>query len=68
MPEMPRVPYFELAPDWVCEILSPSTAGLDRVKKLAVHLHEGVSRRWFVDPEGRTLAARASLRIAWCSR
>lgn len=22
MPELPRVPYFELAPDWVCEVLS----------------------------------------------
>lgn len=55
MPEMPRVPYFELAPDWVCEILSPSTAGLDRVKKLAIYLREGVGHVWFVDPEGRTL-------------
>jgi Uma2 family endonuclease len=55
MPEMPRVPYFELAPDWVCEILSPSTAGLDRVKKLGIYLREGVSHLWFVDPEGRTL-------------
>jgi len=55
MPEMPRVPYFELAPDWVCEVLSPSTAGLDRVKKLGIYLREGVGYVWFVDPEGRTL-------------
>lgn len=55
MPEMPRVAYFELAPDWVCEVLSPSTAGLDRVKKLGVYLREGVTHLWFVDPEGRTL-------------
>jgi Uma2 family endonuclease len=55
MPEMPRVAYFELAPDWACEILSPSTAGLDRVKKLAIYLREGVGHLWFVDPEGRTL-------------
>ncbi len=55
MPEMPRVPFFELAPDWVCEVLSPSTAGLDRVKKLAVYLREGVTHLWFVDPEGKTL-------------
>ena len=55
MPEMPRVAYFELAPDWVCEVLSPSTAGLDRVKKLALYLREGVEYLWFVDPEGKTL-------------
>ncbi len=55
MPEMPRAPYFELAPDWVCEVLSPSTAGLDRVKKLAVYLKEGVTHLWFVDPDGKTL-------------
>ena len=30
MPEMPTVPYFTLAPDWVCEVLSPSTEGQDR--------------------------------------
>jgi Uma2 family endonuclease len=55
MPEMPRVPHFELAPDWVCEVLSPSTAGLDRVKKLEVYRHERVGHVWFVDPDGRTL-------------
>jgi Uma2 family endonuclease len=55
MPEMPRAPYFELAPDWVCEVLSPSTSGLDRVKKLGIYLREGVTHLWFVDPEGRTL-------------
>jgi Uma2 family endonuclease len=55
MPEMPRAPFVTLAPDWVCEVLSPSTAGLDRVKKLAVYLRESVQHLWFVDPEGKTL-------------
>lgn len=55
MPEMPRAAFFELAPDWVCEVLSPSTAGVDRVKKLAVYLREAVTHVWFVDPDGRTL-------------
>ncbi len=55
MPEMPRVQFFELAPDWVCEVLSPSTSGIDRVKKLAVYLHQRVAHVWFVDPEGKTL-------------
>ena len=30
MPEMPDTVGFTLAPDWVCEVLSPSTAALDR--------------------------------------
>jgi Uma2 family endonuclease len=55
MPEVPRVPWFELAPDWVCEILSPSTAGLDRVKKRALYARERVPYVWLVDPDGRTL-------------
>ena len=55
MPEMPRVPFFELAPDWACEVLSPSTAGVDRVKKLGVYLRQGVTHLWFIDPEARTL-------------
>lgn len=25
-------PYFTLAPDWICEVLSPSTYRLDRIK------------------------------------
>lgn len=35
MPEVPDVPFFTLAPDWVCEVLSPSTERLDR-KKLRI--------------------------------
>ncbi len=55
MPDMPRVPFFSLAPDWVCEVLSPSTAGLDRVRKKHIDAREGVEYVWLVDPVGRTL-------------
>ncbi len=47
--------YFTTAPDWVCEILSPSTARLDRTKKRARYARSGVSHLWFVDPLARTL-------------
>lgn len=47
--------YFTLAPDWVCEVLSPSTASLDRKEKLAVYARERVSWAWLVDPIGKTL-------------
>jgi Uma2 family endonuclease len=50
MPKMPRVVGFTLAPDWVCEVLSPSTAKLDREKKMKVYAREGVRHLWLVDP------------------
>jgi Uma2 family endonuclease len=48
-------PYFSLAPDWACEVLSPSTAASDRVKKLPIYAREEVSHVWLVDPLQRTL-------------
>jgi Uma2 family endonuclease len=55
MPEMPEVVGFTLAPDWVCEVLSPSTAKLDREKKMKVYARAGVSHLWLVDPLKRML-------------
>jgi len=55
MPELPDVVGVTLAPDWVCEVLSPSTAALDRARKMAVYAREGVRHLWLVDPAPRTL-------------
>jgi Uma2 family endonuclease len=55
MPKLPDTAYFPLAPDWVCEIISPSTASLDRVKKLASYAREKVAYAWIIDPDPRTL-------------
>lgn len=55
MPSLPNTAYFPLAPDWVCEIVSPSTASLDRVKKLAIYAREQVGYSWIIDPDPRTL-------------
>ena len=55
MPRAPRTAAFTLAPDWVCEVLSPSTAALDRSAKLVVYAREQVRHVWLVDPEARTL-------------
>ncbi len=57
MPELPREAYFTLAPDWVCEVLSPSTRKLDLGGKQAVYAREGVAYLWFVDPDARSLEA-----------
>lgn len=48
-------PYIEVAPDWVAEVLSPSTAQLDRTRKLDIYRRECVGKVWFVDPRARTL-------------
>lgn len=55
LPDLPEQAYFSVAPDWICEVVSPSTAALDRVKKLAVYARERVSHAWLVDPLARTL-------------
>lgn len=40
MPEMPAAAFISIAPDWVCEVLSPSTAGIDRTEKLPIYARE----------------------------
>jgi Uma2 family endonuclease len=30
-------PYFVVVPDWTCEVVSPKTGGLDRIKKLPIY-------------------------------
>lgn len=57
MPNIPRDHRFEVAPDWVCEILSPSTAQKDRTLKLPLYARYGVAHAWLVDPLARTLEA-----------
>jgi Uma2 family endonuclease len=55
MPRLPATAYFTLAPDWVCEVLSPSTELLDRAKKLRLYAGAGVGHAWLVNPITRTL-------------
>jgi Uma2 family endonuclease len=59
MSTLPETPYFELPPDWVCEVLSPSTARMDRVDKLPIYARESVAHAWLVDPDARTLEVLA---------
>ena len=58
MPVYPDTAYFTLAPDWVCEVLSPSTRKLDLGGKSAVYARAGVGYLWFVDPIARSLEAK----------
>ena len=57
MPTYPETAYSALAPDWVCEILSPSTRRLDLEAKRPVYAREGIRHLWLVDPAERTLEA-----------
>ena len=54
---MPTEAFFTLAPDWVCETLSPSTERIDRGKKLAIYAREGVAHLWLLNPVAETLEA-----------
>lgn len=55
MPELPETTYFEVIPDWVCEVLSPSTTTIDRNHKMPVFAKTGVKHVWLVDPIAKTL-------------
>lgn len=65
MPNLPTTPQFHLAPDWVCEIVSPATARKDRVIKLPMYAAEGVRWAWLVDPDTRTVEAFANEAGRW---
>jgi Uma2 family endonuclease len=55
MPVFPKVAFFTQAPDWVCEVLSPSTGRIDRSRKMAAYARAGVGHCWLVDPLLETL-------------
>jgi Uma2 family endonuclease len=55
MPQLPKTAYFEIAPDWICEVLSPSTEKYDKGDKRRIYATYGVEYLWFVDPRSRNL-------------
>jgi Uma2 family endonuclease len=55
MPELPETAYFEVAPDWICEVLSRSTEEVDRDEKMPIYAREGVGHAWLVDPVARVV-------------
>lgn len=44
-----------VVPDWVCEVLSPSTAAHVRITKRNLYAHSGISHYWIVDVDAHTL-------------
>ena len=65
MPQFPDAPWSALAPDWVCEVLSPGTRRLDITDKRRLYAAAGVPHLWFIDPLARTLEAFALRETAW---
>lgn len=59
MPTLPAAttPFLTLAPDWVCEVLSPKTASYDRIQKRRIYAREQVGFLWYVEPVERILTA-----------
>jgi Uma2 family endonuclease len=55
MPKLPHEAALTLAPDWVCEVLSPSTERIDRGDKMRIYRREGVRHLWLLNPEAQTL-------------
>lgn len=55
LPTLPKTAWIEVAPDWVCEILSPSTQRFDRTDKLAIYAAFQVGHCWYLDPQLQTL-------------
>jgi Uma2 family endonuclease len=56
---------FELRPDWVCEVLSPSTEKQDRTAKLSIYARAGVPNAWLINPVQRTLEALRLTSQGW---
>jgi Uma2 family endonuclease len=65
MPAIPEDAAVELAPDWVCEVLSPTTAARDRADKLPTYAAAGVAHASLVDPDARTLEVFRLTQGAW---
>lgn len=43
------------APDWILEIISPSTASHDYIRKLHLYLDAGVKEYWIIDPRSEKI-------------
>ena len=65
MPRLPDTAWFETVPDWVCEVLSPSTARVDRAEKMPLYARMGIAHAWLVDPNARTLEAYENQQGRW---
>ncbi len=57
MPKLPETAFFETPPDWICEVISPSTARYDRLEKRQIYAEFKIPYLWFIDPNEKILEA-----------
>ena len=55
LPPRPWGPTMQIAPDWVCEGLSPSTTWLDKGRKREIYAKAGVSHMWLAHPRNHEI-------------
>lgn len=65
MPAFPDTAAITLAPDWVCEVLSPKSGRRDRIIKRALYEKHQVPSLWYVDPLARSLDALRLTEQGW---
>lgn len=65
MPKLPETAWFEIVPDWVCEVVSPSSVRRDRVTKMTIYARLGIAYFWLIDPIAQTLEAYQLLERSW---
>jgi Uma2 family endonuclease len=65
MPVEPETAFVETPPDWICEILSPSTSRLDRGPKRRIYAEAGVGHLWLLDPADGVLEGFALTGGQW---
>lgn len=65
LPRLPVDQAITVVPDWICEVLSPSTRGYDLVVKRRFYAEIGVSHLWYVDPEARALVVSKLIDGRW---
>lgn len=57
--------FLEVPPDWICEVLSPSTEDIDKSEKRRIYATYGVEHLWYIDPRSRQLEVFAGQDRNW---
>ncbi|MHB8876716.1 MAG: Uma2 family endonuclease [Myxococcaceae bacterium] len=65
LPQVSDALLFTLAPDCVCDVLSPSTPKLDLGRKLPRYALAGIGHAWIIDPVHRALEVFRLKRRQW---
>jgi Uma2 family endonuclease len=57
LPKLPETAFIDVAPDWTCEVLSPSTEFFDRGAKRDIYARAGISYLWLINSTSQQLEA-----------